>query len=312
MSSNQTEEEKDRQVEAELQMALTIANRLYKVVSNPEFLKEVPDARDRHEIVNMQLSKMDTQMGSQMYTQFSSAYPMVLKYITQQVSFNAKAFEMFFRKQVADPGKGMEGFIDHQSNYARLLYIEASKAAGKHYSIKKANKLKQREFQQMDKIRKDIEKSRKDAENSFEKESVQHLDERKQELLNFINQELDENDIPMDEYSEESDSDESSEEETPKEQMMTDEEWWEQATDNERMGKIKTLKFLEGVLVNEIEERDELVEKLTKQKEEKDEKEKEEKAIRAKEIQESWLQGTITYKKKSKKSKKKNNRKKKR
>jgi hypothetical protein len=304
MSEKKTEEEKDRQVEEELQLALTIATRLYKVVSNPEFLKEVPDPRDRHEVVNMQLSKMDEAMGQQMYTQFANAYPVVLKYITQQVSFNRIAFEKFFRAQVANPGKGMEGFIEHQSNYARLLYIEASKAAGKHYSIKKANKLKQREYQQMDKIRKDIEESRKKAENEFEEENTQHMDERKKELLDFINQELEDHGMPgTDEYSGESESSDD-EQEIEKSIWMTDDEWWEQATEDERTGKIKTLKFLEGVLINEIEEREQTIVNLK----EMQVKKKEVEARKKQERLMSFLPENMKNNKKKKK--RKNNRKK--
>ena len=299
MSSKQTEEEKDRQVEEELQLAITIATRLFKVVSDPEFLKEVPDPRDRHEVVNLQLSKMDTQVGSQMYTQFANAYPMVLKYITQQVSFNRTAFEKFFRAQISNPGEGMEGFIEHQANYAKLLYIEASKAAGKHWSMKKANKLKQREYEQMNKIRKDIEKSRKDAENSFEQESVQHLSERKKELLDFINEEFEEHNIPAideQEYSGESMSDEET----------TDEQWWIQSTDVERIGKIKTLKFLEETLVNEVSEKESLLAKLELQVAEKQKIEKEKQEARKKQVEASWLKGTIVEKNKNFNSKKKN------
>ena len=306
MSSKQTEEEKDRQVEEELRLALTIATRLHKVVSNPEFLKEVPDPRDRHEIVNTQLNKMDAEIGTQMYSQFANAYPMVLKYITQQASFNRIAFEKFFRAQVENPGKGMVGFIEHQANYAKLLYIEASKAAGKRWNVKKANKLKNREYDQMNKIRKDIEKSKKDAENSFDKESSQHLDERKKELLNFINQELDEHDMPAtDEYSGEyTDSDETSESDDS-ERWMTDDEWWEQANYSEKMGKIKTLKFLEGVLIKEIEKREDLISKLEIQQKERRSKEEAEQVKRQKEIQDSWLQDTVVTKKKGKPRRKK-------
>lgn len=302
MSSKQTEEEKDRQVEEELQLAITIATRLFKVVSNPEFIKEVPDPRDRHEVVNLQLSKMDDQVGSQMYTQFANAYPMVLKYITQQVSFNRTAFEKFFRAQITNPGEGMEGFIENQANYAKLLYIEASKAAGKHWSMKKANKLKQREYEQMNKIRKDIEKSRKDAENSFEQESTQHLTERKKELLEFINQELNNHDLPTTEEQEY--SGESTDEEN--DEQMTDEQWWEQSSDVERIGKIKTLKFLEETLANEVAEKESLLARLEVQAAEQQKVEKAKQEARKKQVEASWLKGTIVEKNKNSNSKKKN------
>ena len=248
---------------------------------------------------------MDAQAGSQMYTQFANAYPVVLKYITQQVSFNRKAFEKFFRGQIAKPGEGMTGFIEHQANYAKLLYIEASKAAGKHYSIKKANKLKNVEYQQMDKIRKDIEQSRKKAENEFESESANHMDERKKELLDFINLELEDHGMPTTgEYSDDSDSDsesESLEEPTPEpEKMMTDEEWWEQATDNERIGKIKTLKFLEGVLKDEIAERKEITKMLLEKKKKQELAEKRRKEA----VKQSFLPDNMRKNKKKKKTKK--------
>lgn len=304
MSSKQTEEEKDRQVEEELQLAITIATRLFKVVSDPEFIKEVPDPRDRHEVVNLQLAKMDDQVGSQMYTQFANAYPVVLKYITQQVSFNRTAFEKFFRAQISNPGEGMEGFIEHQANYAKLLYIEASKAAGKHWSMKKANKLKQREYEQMNKIRKDIEKSRKDAENSFEQESTQHLSERKKELLDFINQEFNSHDMPAIDEQEYSDDDE--QQETG---FLSDEEWWLQATNEERLGKIKTLKFLEETLTNEVSEKESLLARLEVQVAEQQKIEKDKQEARKKQVEASWLKGTIVDDKKFNSKKKNSNKK---
>lgn len=312
MNSKQTEEEKDRQVEEELQLAITIATRLFKVVSDPEFIKQVPDPRDRHEVVNLQLSKMDDQVGSQMYTQFANAYPMVLKYITQQVSFNRTAFEKFFRAQISNPGEGMEGFIEHQANYAKLLYIEASKAAGKHWSMKKANKLKQREYDQMNKIRKDIEKSRKDAENSFDQESTQHLSERKKELLDFINQEFNTHDMPG--IDEQEYSGESSDDEQQETGFLSDEEWWLQATNEERLGKIKTLKFLEETLTNEVSEKESLLARLEVQVAEQQKIEKEKQEVRKKQVEASWLKGTLAEGKKNKNSnsKKKNSNRKRR
>jgi len=291
-----TEEEKDRQVEVEIQTAKSIANKLYQIVTNKEFVKEVPDPIVRHQVITMQLKKMDAQSNSQMYESFASAYPVVLKYIAQQLSYNDIAFEKFLRKQAADPGKGMEGFIEHQANYVKLLYVESCKAAHKRPNLKEANRRKQYEYEILNKVKKEMEVNKKKAENEFDEESKHHLDEKRKELLDFVNSELSSTDMALDDLSDEdsNDKDELIDVTTPVEAKISDEDFFNSLTRKEQQAKLETLYFLERTTIHELDEKD----KEIKQLEKKIVEEKKQSA-------EKWLEGTILNTKKNKKKSKK-------
>ena len=247
--SKLTEEEKDRQVEVEIQTAKQIANKLYQVVSNKEFIKEVPDGATRHKVVMMQLKEMDKQSGARMYESFGSAYPVVLKYMTQRLSYSEAAFEKFLRKQAQDPGKGMEGFIEHQANYVKYLYLESCKTAHKHPNMKEANKLRNDEFTLLNSVRKDLELSKKKAENEFEEESVHHLSEKRKELLAFVNSELTGGAA---EYLPDVDE----EAETVAPTLMTDEEYFNSLSRKDQKARLDTLYFLERTHIKELDDKD--------------------------------------------------------
>jgi len=281
-----TDEEKDRQVEVEIQTAKQIASKLFQIITNKDFVKEVPDPQTRHQVVSMQLKKMDESTGQKMFESFGSAYPIVLKYMTQQLSYNPIAFEKFLRKQAQDPGKGMEGFIDHQANYVKLLYIEMCRATGKRPNLKEANRRKNDEYQVLHKVQKEIEVSKKKAENEFEEENIHHLDEKRKELLDFINQELDDG---MD-LEDSSDAEEL--ESVPKKQ--TDEEYFNSLTRKEQNAKLDTLYFLERTYIGELDAKDKQIHEYKKLCD----KEKAKKT-------EDWLDGTILKKKKKKSKSKK-------
>lgn len=291
-----TEEEKDRRVELEIQTAKKIANKLFQVVSNKDFVKEVPDPTTRHQVVIAQLRKMDKEAGTTMYDQFSNAYPMILKYMTQYLSYNDKAFEKFMREQIKHPGEGMKGFIEHQANYVKLLYVETCKASGKRPNLKEANKRKQMEYEIMNKVVKDLEAKKKEAENEFEEESKHHLEEKKRELLDFVNKELTENDLK--EYLPEDLQDELDEVEevtTQTEKKSEDDpmdlEFFDSLSRKDQKARLETLYFLEQTLTKELGEKDReikvLEQKIAEAKVKKDE---------------MWLSGT-TLEKSSKQKK---------
>ncbi len=280
--SKLTEEEKDRQVEVEIQTAKQIANKLFQVVSNKEFIKEVPDGATRHKVVMMQLKEMDKQSGARMYESFGSAYPVVLKYMTQRLSYNEVAFEKFLRKQAQDPGKGMEGFIEHQANYVKYLYLESCKTAHKHPNMKEANKLRNDEFQLLNSVRKDLELSKKKAENEFEEESVHHLSEKRKELLAFVNSELTDDvlqDLPTD------DNDEPETSSVP-EVLMTDEEYFNSLSRKDQKARLDTLYFLERTHIKELDDKDKEIRACEKSM-----------AVNEKKRQESFLTNTRIRKK---------------
>jgi hypothetical protein len=157
--------------------ALDLAGKIYKVVTDKRFVEVAPDPEVRHNIL---LKK---------YPNFAQAYPIILRYISRDLRYNAKAFRKFLNKLEKDPGKGMEGFIERQSDYAKFLYIEDHKARGKHVNYKKAQELYNLEYQNMMKWLKKIKKEERDAKNEFEDESKENLQKKRLELLNFINSE---------------------------------------------------------------------------------------------------------------------------
>lgn len=283
-----SEEEKDRQVEVEIQTAKSIASKLYQIVTNKDFVKEVPDPIVRHQVITMQLKKMDSQSNSQMYESFASAYPVVLKYIAQQLSYNEIAFEKFLRKQAADPGKGMEGFIEHQANYVKLLYVESCKAAHKRPNLKEANRRKQYEFEILNKVKKEMEVNKKKAENEFDEESKHHLDEKRKELLDFVNSELSSTDMALDDLSDE-DSNDKDELIDVTEKVISDEDFFNSLTRKEQKVKLETLYFLEKTTIQELDAKDKEIKLLEK-------KIVEEK----KQAADKWLEGTILKSKKTK------------
>jgi hypothetical protein len=276
-----TDEEKDRQVEVEIQTAKQIADKLFRIVSNKEFVKEVPDPQTRHQVVAMQLKKMDESTGQKMYESFGSAYPVVMKYMTYYLSYNPIAFDKFLRKQAKNPGKGMEGFIDHQANYVKLLYVESCRAAGKRPNLKEANRRKNAEFEIMNKARKEIEINKKKAENEFEEENAQHLNEKRKELLEFINQEL-EDDMDI--------SDDSDEPVEPKEEIISDEDYFKELSRKDQNAKLETLYFLERQYIDDLDAKDKQINEY-------------EKMVIAEKTkkQNLWLEGTIISKQKPKK-----------
>jgi len=256
-----TEEERDRQVETEIQTAKKIASRLFKVVSNKEFIKEVPDPRMRHQVVTMQLKKMDEQEGTGMYNSFASVYPVVVKYMAQQVAYNSRAFEKFLRAQAKNPGKGMEGFIEHQANYVKLLYIESCKANKKRVNMKEANRRKNEEFERMNKVKKEMERSKKKAENEFEEESKHHMDEKREELLAFVNHELE--DYKFSDSDDSSDDDDHSESDSSSE--ISEETFFNKLTREEQLAKIDTFHFLEETSIKRLGQIDREIKKVKQQ-----------------------------------------------
>lgn len=290
-----TEEEKDRRVELEIQTAKKIASKLFQVVSNKDFVKEVPDPTTRHQVVIAQLRKMDKESGTTMYDQFSNAYPMILKYMTQYLSYSEKAFDKFMREQIKHPGEGMQGFIEHQANYVKLLYVETCKASGKRPNLKEANRRKQMEFDIMNKVVKDLEAKKKEAENEFEEESKHHLEEKKRELLDFVNRELEDNRDLIPESGPDDGEDVLEEEPEKKNDDPMDLKFFESLSRKDQKARLETLYFLETNLTKELGEKDREIKIL-------EQKIAEAKVKKA----EGWLSGTTLEKRttKSRKSKK--------
>lgn len=153
--------------------ALEFAKNIYKIVTEKKF-SQTYNAEERHKILIKQ------------YPNFATAYPLILKFIAKDLKYNENAFKKFLNKLRADPGKGMDGFISRQADYAKFLYIEDCKSRRQHINMKRANEIWNLEYSHMHKYVKKLEKEEKLAKNEFEEEQKIHLELKRKELLDFI------------------------------------------------------------------------------------------------------------------------------
>lgn len=157
------------------QEAIDLANSLFALVR-----KELKDM-DPLERFNLLRSK---------YPNFSQAYPTVIRMMAVNLSYNEKAFRRFFAALERDPGKGIEGFIERQADYAKFLYIEECKAKHIHWDMKKAEAVWRAEYKIMKEHADRIREEEAKARSKFAEEKARHLKERRQELLQFIEENL--------------------------------------------------------------------------------------------------------------------------
>lgn len=153
--------------------ALELASKIYKVIMDPKFRKAVSDPNIRHRMI------------VQKYPNFAQAYPVVLRYLSRDLKYNSRAFRLFLDKLERDPGKGMQGFIERQADYARYLYLEINK--NNHANRKAADKLWTMEYENMSKWHKKLLEEEKSAKNEFADESQENIEAKRKELLDFIN-----------------------------------------------------------------------------------------------------------------------------
>jgi hypothetical protein len=166
--------QREKEIEKNKREAIEIAAKIFKIVKNPAFVNQL-DADQRHAIC------VEKNKG------FAQAFPLVLSKMSRDLAYSEKAFQRFLDKLHKDPGKGMEGIIERQADYAAYLYEELCKEQGKHYNMKTRRDIWQLEYQQMYKWMRDIKKQEKQAKNELEEESKKALEERKNELLEFLN-----------------------------------------------------------------------------------------------------------------------------
>lgn len=182
MSQPPTEEEikqeiqKEHEIERNKREAVSLAGKIFEMATSTVMLKETPDARHA--------------MFCKRYESFARAFPLVLSKMTKDSVYNEKAFKRFLDKLHKDPGKGMDGIIERQADYAMFLYEEDSKERGRHFSKKVAGKIWNLEYKQMNAWVKSIKEKEKEFTNEFEEESKTGLDARKDELLQWVNAEV--------------------------------------------------------------------------------------------------------------------------
>jgi hypothetical protein len=158
-----------------IQEALDLAKNIFKFVSNEEIFKKLsPDERQK-----IMVKK---------YPAFATAYPIILRFIACDLKYNEIAFKKFFQKLLKDPGKGMQGFIECQSEYAKQLYIEDEKANGRHWNYKTAKSIYDINYQSMKDNMKKLKDQEYEARNEFTEEKEKNLIQKRKELFNFLSE----------------------------------------------------------------------------------------------------------------------------
>jgi hypothetical protein len=151
---------------------LDLADSLYKACCHPEFIQH--QAQDRYEFF---FNK---------YKNFCQAYPVVAEHMVYWCKYNRNAFSQMLDNMAKKRG-GIEEYCDVQSDYVKFLYIEEKKKERKHYCMKTANKLKAKKYSEMLHVMKRIQDIEREEKYNFKHEEKEILEEKKQELLDFIN-----------------------------------------------------------------------------------------------------------------------------
>lgn len=164
---------KEKEVEQNKRDAIQLATRLFNVIRNPELVaNSTPD--QRHKLCIEKARSL------------AEAFPLVVVKLSRDLDYNEKAFRKFLDRLHQDPGKGMEGVMERQADYAKFLYIENCRAKNVHLNMKRAQEIWNHEYKHMKKWVKKTKEQEKSAKSEFEEEQKKHLDERKQELFDFL------------------------------------------------------------------------------------------------------------------------------
>lgn len=165
---------KEEELEENIRQSINFAKDVFDIATNKKYV-ESTTAKTRYE----ELCKR--------YPEFTKAYPVCVNHIANG-RYNERAFRRFLNRQRDNPGKGMEGFIERQCDYAKYLYEEEARAKG-HIDKKKANMIWQLQHRDLKKWMKDIQKDEEEMKNQFEDEQKSHLDQKRREFLDFLNAE---------------------------------------------------------------------------------------------------------------------------
>lgn len=167
---------RDLEVEKNKNEALTVADRLFRILTDPKFPKST--AAERHKLC------------IEKERNFAQAYPLVIAKLSTELRYSNKAFRRFLDGLHKNPGKGMEGFVENQAMYARYLYEEECKLKNKHIDMKIAHAQFESARSDMMKWVKDIKKKEKYAKNEYKDETQRNDDIKRRELLEYLNRTL--------------------------------------------------------------------------------------------------------------------------
>jgi len=116
------------------------------------------------------------------YRAFSQAFPIVMRYMCQFNQFHAGAFEKFLRRMRTNPGKGIEGYLEMQAHWPKLLYMHTTN----HYDPKLANAIYKDVYNTLLEENRTFEELHKKFKEEQEQQQAVTDKERKDELIAFL------------------------------------------------------------------------------------------------------------------------------
>lgn len=149
---------------------LDYGNKLFAKVK--EVREKLPEPKERYETF------------FKAHGDFARAYPLVFRYMIMDIRYSPRAFRKFLDVLQKDPGKGMEGYIERQADYARFLYMDLNRK--KHPSAKKAYKVWEAARDDLMKYYNKMLEDEKEARNEFEELEKENMINVREELLDFL------------------------------------------------------------------------------------------------------------------------------
>lgn len=153
--------------------SIELAGKIFKTVTHPEIISSTTP-EERHELC---VKKYDL---------FSKAYPLVLAKIAVESRYNEVAFIKFLNKLYSKPGQGIEGIIQNQAYYAKVLYMEECNVKNKRWCPKMASEIYTYEYENMIRWVNDTKKLEKKVKHEFEEEGEKHEKELRDEFKEWF------------------------------------------------------------------------------------------------------------------------------
>lgn len=116
------------------------------------------------------------------FRDFSTSFPLVLRWMVQMRRFSSKSFERFLLKHASVDLKSRESFLRLQAEYLVLLYQEDNP----HVSTKKVEKYRESVVKHLIDEDKAFVEIQKQVDEDFKKSTMEINDERKRRLYEYL------------------------------------------------------------------------------------------------------------------------------
>ncbi len=163
------------QVEKNKRDALRLADEIFRVVKDNEFLRLKPEVR-----MNVVKEKCP---------EFCKHYPMVASWMTYHLKYSRKAFAKYLDKLANEHGKrevkqgeGYKEWARKQADYAKILYMETTD----HWNSKTAGKIWNTEYSRIIKAYDEMKEEESKYKSEFDEEKKQHHEELIDEILDLV------------------------------------------------------------------------------------------------------------------------------